>query len=70
MSSLNPSSDRTAGERLGHTIFILVSLLFAIVFLMPIVWSVANSFKPAAEALANPVALFSKTFSLENYRRL
>jgi multiple sugar transport system permease protein len=31
---------------------------------------VANSFKPAAEALANPVPLFSKAFSLENYRRL
>ncbi|MFB9948617.1 carbohydrate ABC transporter permease [Rhizobium puerariae] len=70
MSGFSQSSERTAGERLGHTTFILVSLLFAIFFLMPIVWSVANSFKPAAEALANPVALFSKAFSLENYRRL
>lgn len=70
MSSFKQSSERTAGERLGHATFILVSLLFAIFFLMPIVWSVANSFKPAAEALANPVALFSKAFSLENYRRL
>lgn len=62
--------DKTVAERLGHITFILVSLLFAIFFLMPIIWSFANSFKPAAEALANPVALFSKAFSLENYRRL
>jgi len=45
-------------------------LLAAIFFLAPIVWSVANSFKPAAAALADPVSLFSQAFSLENYRRL
>ncbi|WP_092938243.1 carbohydrate ABC transporter permease [Rhizobium sp. 9140] len=59
-----------AGERLGFAAFILVSVVFALFFLLPIVWSFANSFKPAAEALAHPVALFSKAFSLENYRRL
>ncbi|MDE1992825.1 MAG: carbohydrate ABC transporter permease, partial [Rhizobiaceae bacterium] len=57
-------------ERLGYLAFILVALVFAVFFVMPLVWSFANSFKPAAEALANPAALFSKTFSLENYRRL
>lgn len=56
--------------RTGYILFLLASILFAIFFIMPIVWSLANSFKPAAEALANPVALFSKSFSLENYRRL
>lgn len=45
-------------------------LLAAVFFLAPIVWSVANSFKPAAAALADPVSLFSQAFSLENYRRL
>jgi multiple sugar transport system permease protein len=70
MSHPNITSGRTLGERFGQATFLLVSLLFTILFLMPIVWSVANSFKPAAEALANPVALFSKAFSLENYRRL
>ncbi|NHT76761.1 carbohydrate ABC transporter permease [Rhizobiaceae bacterium CRRU44] len=59
-----------ARERLGFAAFILVSVVFALFFLLPIVWSFANSFKPAAEALAHPVALFSKAFSLENYRRL
>lgn len=45
-------------------------LLLAIFFLAPMVWSVANSFKPAAAALADPVSLFSQRFSIENYRRL
>ena len=68
MNSFNPR--RSTPDRVGHVAFLLVSLLLAIFFLMPIVWSFANSFKPAAEALANPVALFSKAFSLENYRQL
>ncbi|MDL2409470.1 carbohydrate ABC transporter permease [Rhizobium calliandrae] len=61
---------KSASEQLGYLAFILVALVFALFFVMPIVWSFANSFKPAAEALANPAALFSKAFSLENYRRL
>lgn len=71
MSGSNPTSaqPQMAGK-LGYAGFILACLLLALFFLMPIVWSVANSFKPAAAALADPVSLFSKAFSLENYRRL
>ncbi len=54
----------------GRLLLLLVMIVLAVFFLMPIIWSFANSFKPAAEALAHPVALFSKAFSLENYRRL
>ncbi|AYG62570.1 carbohydrate ABC transporter permease [Rhizobium jaguaris] len=61
---------KPASEQLSYLTFILVAVVFALFFVMPIVWSFANSFKPAAEALANPAALFSKAFSLENYRRL
>lgn len=61
---------RPASEQLGYAVFLLIAIVFAAFFVMPIVWSFANSFKPAAEALANPAALFSKAFSLENYRRL
>ncbi|SES24480.1 carbohydrate ABC transporter permease [Rhizobium sp. NFR03] len=68
--TLRTSAPLPARERLGFAAFILVSIVFALFFLLPIVWSFANSFKPAAEALAHPVALFSKAFSLENYRRL
>jgi multiple sugar transport system permease protein len=61
---------RRRSDRTATLAFLVVSIVFAIFFIMPIVWSFANSFKPAAEALAHPVALFSKAFSLENYRRL
>ncbi|MGZ2383535.1 carbohydrate ABC transporter permease [Rhizobium leguminosarum] len=61
---------KPASERLGYLAFVLTACVFAIFFVMPIVWSFANSFKPAAAALADPAALFSKAFSLENYRRL
>lgn len=57
-------------EHAQKAALLLVCILLAVFFLMPLIWSLANSFKPAAETLANPVALFSKAFSLENYRRL
>jgi multiple sugar transport system permease protein len=70
--TVTPSKMNTnpRGGQTGYLLFLLASILLAIFFIMPIVWSLANSFKPAAEALANPAALFSETFSLENYRRL
>ncbi|AUW48089.1 carbohydrate ABC transporter permease [Rhizobium leguminosarum] len=61
---------KPVSERLGYLAFVLTACVFAVFFVMPIVWSFANSFKPAAAALADPAALFSKAFSLENYRRL
>ncbi|WSH67901.1 carbohydrate ABC transporter permease (plasmid) [Rhizobium ruizarguesonis] len=71
MKRLNHSlAAKPASERLGYLAFVLTACVFAVFFVMPIVWSFANSFKPAAAALADPVALFSKAFSLENYRRL
>jgi multiple sugar transport system permease protein len=68
-TNARPQAD-TGGNQVGYLLILLASILFAIFFIMPLVWSLANSFKPPAEALANPAALFSKTFSLDNYRRL
>ncbi|MBY3197297.1 carbohydrate ABC transporter permease [Rhizobium laguerreae] len=71
MERLTPNlAAKPASERLGYLAFVLTACVFAVFFVMPIVWSFANSFKPAAAALADPEALFSKAFSLENYRRL
>lgn len=70
MNTTDKPNLRAPLEKAVYSAYILVSLIFAVFFLMPIIWSLANSFKPAAEALSNPVALFSKAFSLENYRRL
>ncbi len=71
MSAVDPA---TAGggssERVSRATVLMLSLGFAGFFLMPIVWSIANSFKPAAEALSDPVSLIPSAFSLENYRRL
>lgn len=67
---LRKPAHKPLSEQLSFLGFLFVALVFAVFFIMPIVWSFANSFKPAAEALANPAALFSKAFSLENYRRL
>ncbi|WP_152048650.1 carbohydrate ABC transporter permease [Aureimonas psammosilenae] len=64
------STDAAPGERARFFGFVIAAGLVALFFLMPLVWSLANSFKPAADALANPAALFSRAFSLENYRRL
>ena len=69
MSDLT-SNGPSGRERLGLAAFYVTASVLAVLFLMPMVWSVANSFKPPAEALANPLALFSKAFSLDNYRRL
>ncbi|MET3899730.1 multiple sugar transport system permease protein [Devosia sp. UYZn731] len=69
--SLNPPLNRQSRrERLGTWASYVVASIVAVLFLLPMIWSVANSFKPPAEALANPLALFSKAFSLDNYRRL
>ncbi|TBB15547.1 carbohydrate ABC transporter permease (plasmid) [Rhizobium ruizarguesonis] len=71
MERLNHSlAAKPVSERLGYLAFVLTACVFAVFFVMPIVWSFANSFKPAAAALADPAVLFSKAFSLENYRRL
>ncbi|MBY2932884.1 carbohydrate ABC transporter permease [Rhizobium leguminosarum] len=71
MERLNHNlAGKPASERLGYLAFVLTACVFAVFFVMPIVWSFANSFKPAAAALADPASLFSKAFSLENYRRL
>lgn len=58
------------GRRWKTALLWLTWIIVAVLFLAPMVWSVANSFKPAAAALADPVSLFSTAFSLENYKRL
>jgi multiple sugar transport system permease protein len=71
------SAQHGSGERnrrprrwIAPTAYYVLATLLALIIAMPIVWSVANSFKPAADALADPVSLISRTFSVENYRTL
>nr|WP_321982796.1 carbohydrate ABC transporter permease [uncultured Cohaesibacter sp.] len=53
-----------------NAIWIIICFALAMVFLMPVVWSVANSFKLPAETLSSPQNIIPHTFSLDNYRNL
>lgn len=48
----------------------LFSGTVAVVFLLPIVWAVLNSFKTTREANQSPPSWFPHEWSLENYQRL
>ncbi|WP_419817940.1 carbohydrate ABC transporter permease [Glaciibacter flavus] len=58
---------RSAAAGTGYHLF---SGVLAAIFLLPILWAVLNSVKPAAEANSNPPTLFPHSFSLENYQKL
>ncbi|MGP4079121.1 carbohydrate ABC transporter permease [Pseudalkalibacillus sp. R45] len=47
-------------------ILIIIAVLLGIVFLIPLVWMVATSFKTDAEALTS-MSLFPKEFTFDNY---
>lgn len=69
------SDDTVTDERNSETIvknaiWIIICFALAMVFLMPVVWSVANSFKLPAETLSSPQNIIPHTFSLDNYRNL
>ena len=61
---------RDARHFVWNAVWIILCFLIAMMFLMPIVWSIANSFKLPAETLASPQHIIPETFSLENYRNL
>lgn len=54
----------------SHAIWLAVGATIALMFLMPVVWSVANSFKIPAETLADPAGIIPAEFSVQNYRNL
>ncbi len=45
----------------------VVSLLFALIWVFPVVWLVLSSFKPGSELFTFPLTLFPKDFSLSGY---
>ena len=45
----------------------VVSLLFALIWVFPVVWLVLSSFKPGSELFTVPLTLFPKDFSLSGY---
>lgn len=61
---------KPVSERLGYLAFILTACVFAVFFVMPIVWSFANSFKPAPQRLPTRQRFSRKPSRWKNYRRL
>ena len=45
----------------------ILSLLFALIWVFPVVWLVLSSFKPGSELFTFPLTLFPKDFSLSGY---
>ena len=45
----------------------VLSLLFALIWVFPVVWLVLSSFKPGSELFTFPLTLFPKDFSLSGY---
>ncbi len=48
----------------------VVLIAFAIGFIAPFIFAIANSFKTAPEIAANPLRLIPQIFTLENYQKL
>ena len=72
-SSVAGSRSRKTGRArsaIAGTGYHLFSGVLAAIFLIPILWAVLNSLKPAAEANSSPPTLFPHSISFENYRKL
>lgn len=70
MTTKSLNNPRKNGRILGQTSAYVLCLIFAFLFLAPIIWSVITSFKPAAEALAAPPTGLPSRISLDNYLKL
>jgi multiple sugar transport system permease protein len=67
---VNFQTSRQHEARLGRIALYSVLIIFSIAFLFPLVWSVLNSFKPPAEALASPPTYLPTTITFANYAEL
>lgn len=72
MTTLAP---RTIGRRRGRstlaaTLFYVVAIAVAALFLFPLYWSVVSSFKTPIEAASAPVTYWPTQFSIESYLQI
>lgn len=76
VQTLNPTVTRQPGSApewvrsLTTLVRYIVLFGFAILFLAPFIFAIANSFKTPPDIAANPLALIPNPFTLENYQRL
>lgn len=55
---------------LARSLYYIVALVIAVLFIAPIVWSVFTSVKPLSEILTAPLSLWPSHFSWSNYQAL
>ena len=55
---------------IGRILWWIAVVAIAFSTVMPLVWTLATSFKPASEALSNYLSLLPKAPTLDNYRRV
>lgn len=56
-----------AGRRERHTVSYIILVLFALIYLVPVVWMIISSFKAETELFRFPPSLFPEHFSTSNY---
>src|SRR5690606_2823405 len=69
-ASATSQSQRRAGVVITRAVLYFICIVLAILFLFPIVWTITNSIKPPAEAVASPPTLLPSQISFENYAKL
>lgn len=57
-------------KKVGTVLWYVVSIILAIIMLVPFVWTVCSSFKPNNEIFANALSLWSDTPTLEHYENV
>ncbi len=58
---------RRKREIIGHGIMHIVLLLISLVFIIPFLWMMLSSFKPALEIIKMPPTFFPEKFTFANY---
>ena len=64
--TVRPSSPAPTGERSANAVSHAVLILWSVVVIVPMLWTLMSSFKTTKEILSSPFTL-PATFSLENY---
>lgn len=65
-----PAQPHKTRSTLSQATLYLISIVLAVVFLFPIVWTMTSSLKPPREAVAVPPMLLPSQLSTENYLKL
>jgi multiple sugar transport system permease protein len=68
LAAARPAVKRQTRRDAGFYLYFSVSLMLAVVFVLPLVWAVARSFQPTNLAASHPKAADFTHFTTENYR--